>query len=112
MLIYDGEELAGLVDLDTVRGADADYGWVSLLYLREEYRGRGLGVQLLGRAVSKYRKLGRRAIRLNVAQENTAARAFYRANEFAELSRTPGANGGLLLLEKKLRGSADGYGAV
>ncbi len=106
MLLYEGEKPAGLVDLDTERGAHAGYGWVSLLYLRPEYRGRGLGVQLLGRAVAKYRRLGRTAVRLNVAGDNAPARAFYAANEFEELSRTPGISAELLLLEKKLRGNA------
>ena len=67
-----------------------------------EYRGRGLGVQLLGRAVTKYRKLGRRSVRLHVAEDNKAALAFYRANGFTELSRAPGAETELLLMEKKL----------
>ena len=108
MLLYEGETLAGLIDLDTERGSHADYGWVSLFYLRPEYRGRGLGVQLLGRAVAKYRSLGRSAIRLHVAEDNAAARAFYQANEFEELSRSPGASAKLLLMEKKLRGNPHG----
>ena len=102
LLLYDGEDFAGLVDLDTERGRHAGYGWVSLLYLRPEYRGRGLGVQLLGRAVAKYRRLGRRSIRLNVASDNPRALAFYRANGFEELSRAPGAKAELLLVEKSL----------
>lgn len=35
--------------MDTRRGAHAQYGWISLLYLREDYRGRGFGIQLLAR---------------------------------------------------------------
>ena len=108
MLLYDGEKLAGLVDLDTERGRHANYGWVSLFYLTPEYRGRGLGVQLLGRAVAKYRSLGRIAIRLHVAEDNEMARAFYRANEFEELSQSAGSQARLLLMEKKLRGNAHG----
>ena len=108
-LLYEEENFAGLIDLDTARGAHADYGWISLLYLRPEYRNRGLGVQLLGRAVAKYRKLGRRAIRLHVAEDNKAAVAFYRANGFEELSRVPGAQAPLLLMEKKLMRHADDY---
>ncbi len=102
MLLYEGETLAGLIDLDTERGRHAGYGWVSLLYLTPEYRGRGLGVQLLGRVVTKYKLLGRRAVRLHVAEDNRAARAFYLANEFEELSRTSGVESRLLLMEKKL----------
>ena len=96
-----------LLDLDTGRGSHAGYGWISLLYLCPEYRYRGLGVQLLGRAVAKYRRLGRRSIRLHVAEDNTAALAFYRANGFEELSREPGAHAPLLLMEKTLRRLSD-----
>ncbi len=103
MLLYDGETLAGLVDLDTARGRHLDYCWVSLLYLRPEYRGRGLGVQLLGRAVAKAHALGCSALRLHVAEDNLPALAFYRANGFTPLSRTPSANAPLLLMEKPLR---------
>ena len=102
MLLYEGETFAGLIDLDTKRGEHAGYGWITLLYLCPEYRNRRLGVQLLGRAVAKYRKLGRSAIRLHVAEDNKAALAFYRANGFTELSHTPGAQGTLLLMEKRL----------
>ena len=108
MLLYEGEKFAGLIDLDTERGRHADYGWVTLFYLRPEYRGRSLGVQLLGRAVAKYRRLGRGAIRLHVSDDNGMAKAFYRANEFEELSRAPGSGAPLLLMEKKLRGDPHG----
>jgi len=108
MLLYEGENFAGLLDLDTGRGEHANYGWVSLLYLCPEYRGRGLGVQLLGRAVAKYRGMGRRAIRLHVAEDNAPALAFYRANAFEELSRTAGAQAELLLMEKSLGRFHDG----
>ncbi len=107
MLLYENENFAGLLDLDTGRGSHAGYGWISLLYLCPEYRYRGLGVQLLGRAVAKYRRLGRRSIRLHVAEDNTAALAFYRANGFEELSREPGAHAPLLLMEKTLRRLSD-----
>ena len=108
-LLYSGEDFAGLIDLDTQRGAHIGCGWVSLLYLRPEYRSRGLGVQLLGRAVAKYRRLGRRAIRLNVASDNPHALAFYQANGFKELSRAPGAKAELLLMEKSLGRRGDEY---
>ncbi len=107
MLLYENEHFAGLLDLDTGRGDLAGYGWISLLYLCPEYRGRGIAVQLLGRAVAKYRSLGRRAIRLHVAEDNAAALRFYRANGFEELSREPGLHAPLLLMEKKLRSLHD-----
>ena len=102
--LYYQDEPAGLVDLDTERGAGAGYGWISLLYLKPEYRGLGCGVQLLGRAVLLYTALGRRALRLHVAEENTAAVSFYRKVGFETLSWENNSLGRLLLMEKKLEG--------
>ena len=104
--VYDGERPAGLLDLDTRRGANINCGWISLLYLAPEYRGRGLGVQLLGRAVVKYRRLGRRALRLQAAEDNAAAISFYRKYGFEALSWTAGSHGRIWLMEKDLRGIA------
>ena len=99
MLVED--EPIGLVDMDTRRGAYAGYGWLSLLYLRPEYRHRGYGIQVLGRVYRKYQELGRKSLRLNVAVSNTDARAFYAREGFAVLGRESGTDG-LLLLEKRL----------
>ena len=62
------------------------------------------GVQLLGRAVLLYTALGRRALRLHVAEENTAAVSFYRKAGFETLSWENNSLGRLLLMEKKLEG--------
>lgn len=102
--LYYEDEPAGLLDLDTRRGSHAGYGWISLLYLEPEFRGRGCGIQLLSRAMLKYEQLGRRALRLHVAEENRAAVKFYQRWGFNELSSEPGSSGRLLLMEKKLGG--------
>ena len=104
--VYNGEDFAGLLDLDTRRSAHADVGWITLLYLTPEFRGRGLGVQLLGRAVVKYRRLGRRVLRLQAAEDNAAAISFYRKYGFTALSWTAGSHGRVWLMEKDLRGIA------
>ena len=100
--LYYKDEPAGLVDLDTARGAHAGYGWISLLYLTPEFRGRGCAVQLLGRAVFHYTGLGRHALRLHVAEDNKPAVEFYKRNGFQLLSWEDNAAGRLLLMEKSL----------
>lgn len=102
MKLYYKDEPAGLVDLDTARGAHAGYGWISFLYLKPEYRGRGCGVQLIGRAIFLYDRLGRHSLRLHVAEDNKTAVDFYRKNGFQVLSWEDNAAGRLLLMEKKL----------
>ena len=103
-----GGEDAGLLDLDTRRGAHAHYGWISLLYVSPAYRGRGCGIQLLGRAALRYKELGRRALRLHVAESNETAMAFYRRWGFETLSAERTELGRLLLMEKKLGGPRHG----
>ena len=97
--IYDGEKSAGLLDLDSRRGAHADYGWISLLYLEEPWRGQGLGVQLLGRALMHYSVMGRRSVRLQVAEDNARALRFYEKHGFRRLSHERGRFGKLYLME-------------
>lgn len=103
--IYAEDDPAGLVDMDTQRGAHAGYGWLSLLYLKPEYRRLGLGIQILGRAIMHYRGLGRRALRLHVAEDNLPALAFYERWGFEKLSCEEGSLGRLWLMEKKIGGA-------
>ena len=98
-----GDETVGLVDLDTQRGRYAGYGWLSLLYLKPEYRCKGCGIQLLARAYRHYAVLGRKRLRLNVDAANEIARHFYRREGFREIGR----EGTLLLLEKELEARHD-----
>lgn len=101
---YDGEESVGLMDMDTARYAEEGIGWISLIYLRPDYRNQGYGVQLLARAIKKYSDLGRTRLQLNVAEGNKAALAFYKKQGFEETGHKDNELGRLLLLEKKLGG--------
>ena len=100
--ICNGEESVGLVDLDPERDERNGAGWISLLYLKEEYRNSGYGIQLLARAIIFYKSLGRRSLRLQVAEENAVARAFYEREGFREIGKQKGLRGSLLLMEKAI----------
>ena len=106
-IIYNKDEPVGLIDMDTSRGAHAQYGWISLLYLREDYRSRGFGIQLLARPLRDYADMQRNALRLLVSSDNERALKFYKRCGFRQLSTQPGAAGELLLMERKLGGSRD-----
>ena len=67
LVLLDGDKPVGLVDLDPLRASEEGCGWLSLLYLIPEYRGKGYGIQALGRAVVGFRTQGRRALRLLAA---------------------------------------------
>ena len=97
-----GDELAGVVELDTNRFFREGVGWITLLYLTPEMRRRGLAPQLLGHAVSVYRALGRKALRLHVSVNNPTAIAFYERNGFHQLRQEQGVVAPLLLMEMPL----------
>lgn len=99
---YSGDIPAGILDLDVKHGEHAGYGWISLLYLQPEFRNRGYGIQALARAIMLYHQLGRKSIRLHVAESNEIAVKFYEKYGFRILSSEPGANGALYLMERSL----------
>lgn len=100
MKVMSGETPAGILELDPRRGKDEGCGWVSLLYLRPEFRGKGFGVQLIGCAAAYFASKGRRAVRLHVAVTNTHAIDFYRHFGFTELGTEPGVASDQLLMER------------
>ena len=99
--VWYGDEFAGILALDELRGEHHGYGWVSFLYLREEMRGKGYGIQLIGEAVSRFRQLGRSRLRLCTAPGNSAL-GFYEHAGFHLCGKEPGALEPLLLLEKEI----------
>ena len=100
-LIYLEKEPAGLVDLDPERGSADGAGWISLLYLKDGYRGKGYGIQLLARAISFFHDRSR--LQLQVAESNLPALAFYTREGFRTVSETKSPNGKLLVLERPLK---------
>ncbi len=95
-----GDTFAGVLQLDLDEEAEQSVGRVPFLYMTPETRSRGLGVQLVGQAVSVYRKLGRRYLRLRCAPENEHAQMFYRALGFRKTGEVPGGTGTLDTMEK------------
>jgi ribosomal protein S18 acetylase RimI-like enzyme len=59
-------------------------GWVSDLYVRERFRGRGIGRALLAATIAEWRLRGGHQVMLEVAHERTAARRLYEAAGFRE----------------------------
>ena len=96
-----GDRLAGLLQLDLDRWAEEGVGYIPFVYMTPEFRRRGLGVQLIGQAVSTCRPLGRDRLRLRCAPENGVAQRFYQKYGFVKLDETTGPGGVPLdLLEK------------
>jgi GNAT superfamily N-acetyltransferase len=57
-------------------------GWVSDLFVRGRYRGRGIGSMLLGAVLAEWRLRGGHQVMLEVGTDRTVARALYEATGF------------------------------
>lgn len=99
--VYRCNELIGIVEMDTRRGKNAGYGWISLICLREKWRGRGLGIQPLGKAICRFQQMGRTSLRLYVSSENRHALGFYEHYGFERINTVAGSVAPLYLMEKK-----------
>lgn len=97
-----GRESVGVLELDPRHARETGAGWISLLYLVPEHRGKGLGVQLIGQAVSVFRAQGREKLRLVCAQDNLAAQRLYERHGFRKIGQEDGAFAPLNLLEKDI----------
>ncbi len=95
-----GDAFVGILQMDWQRDAEQRLGWIPLLYIAPEYRGRGLGVQLLGQAVSVYRSMGRQFLRLCCPPEGGRAEKFFRSHGFYPVDESPDGAGRLDILEK------------
>ena len=100
MVAMQGSKLAGILQLDLRRDADKAIGGIPFFYMMPDARAKGLGIQLLGQAVSTYRPLGRQHLRLRCAPENERARRFYERYGFRKVGEEPGGLGTLDVLEK------------
>ena len=96
------DKIAGVLQLDVGRDAEEKVGYVPFLYLKPEYRCKGIGVQLIGQAVCTYRAMGREKLRLRCAPDNGLAQRFYKRNGFHTVGMAPGARVPLELLEKEI----------
>ena len=100
--VYAGDTPCGMLELSPNKGASEGAGHITLLFLERDYRDRGLGVQLLGQAVSYYRGLGRKFLRLHVSDSNIKAYKFYTSWGFVKADTEPDSFGETYVMEKPL----------
>ncbi len=100
MQVMMGDHPVGLLQLNMRRDAEKGVGGIPFFYMLPEFRKKGLGVQLLGQAISTYRPMGRKYLRLHCAPDNELAQRFYKRYGFKKIGEEPGAVGSLDILEK------------
>ncbi len=99
---FSGDNFAGIIELDPRRMEKQGAGWISFCYVTESLRGYGYGPQLMGHAISYYRRAGRQALALHVAQCNNRAVHFYEKLDFKHVATEEGILSPLLLMEKSI----------
>ena len=87
---YLQETPVGLVAFDQERERESRCGWITWLAVRESWRGRGYGVQLLGQAVMHYRPLGRDRLRIELPADDETAERFCREYGFVSIAGKSG----------------------
>ena len=60
------DEPVGIIGLDTLREENRKVGWISYIHVIPHRRGKTFGTQLLGQAVSDFRKLKRRKLHMEL----------------------------------------------
>jgi probable phosphoglycerate mutase len=83
---------AGVVELSPARYLSENVGYISYLGMENSERGKALGVQLIGYAVSYYRQKKRSRLRLSVPPENESALRFFQKYGFRETSEPVNGN--------------------
>lgn len=95
-----GEEPVGILQMDLQRGEEKGFGYIPFVYMDRAHRKKGLGVQLIGQAVSTFRPLGRQYLRLRCAPDNEVAQRFYHKYGFTKIGEEQGSRVPLDILQK------------
>lgn len=93
---------AGLIEMDFEAYAKDMIGFIPFYYVDSAHRKQGLGIQLLGQAISTFRKMGRTKLRLRCAPENETAYRFYCRHGFQKIGMAQDSVIPLYLMERKI----------
>ena len=102
MVAMNGDEIAGLLQMDLERYAEANAGYIPFYYMNQKFRHHGLGIQLIGQAVATFRPMGRTKLRLRCSPDNALAQRFYLRNGFTDIGPATDSAVPLRLMEKEI----------
>ena len=92
--------IVGILQLNPEQYATDGAGMISFFYILPEYRGQGLGAQMIGQAISTYRPMGRDKLRLICGEDNKNAKRFYERYGFKEVAGRSTEYGKVHIMEK------------
>ena len=101
-MAYDEDKPAGLIQFSEDNNRRDPAGHINFCYLSPDYRCKGMGIQLIGQAVSHFRKRGFNKVRLCVSQRNQIACRFYQRMGFKMTGLTQGCFDMLAIMERPL----------
>ncbi len=93
-------EVCGVLQLDMTRYGGENCGYIAFFYLMPHLRGQGVSIQLLGAAISAFRKMGATTLRLRCAPYNQRAQRFYQTHGFVKIGEEENSPVPLDILEK------------
>ncbi|MBQ1352121.1 MAG: GNAT family N-acetyltransferase [Oscillospiraceae bacterium] len=94
------DSVAGILQLELRTDAKENAVWIPFYYMMPDFRGKHIGVQLLGQATSVCRAIGRSYLHLRVSSVNTCAQQFYQKYGFRVVGEEMGSFAPLHIMEK------------
>jgi ribosomal protein S18 acetylase RimI-like enzyme len=89
-IIYIVETQGKVVGMGMLRKLEDRVGEIKRMYIRQQYRGRGLGKMLLNKLMAKAEEFGYSTLRLDTADFMTVAQSIYRSVGFKEIDEYVG----------------------
>jgi GNAT superfamily N-acetyltransferase len=86
LLAMEGKDAAGLICMRRIR---ADIGEIKRMYVRPEFRGKGIGRQLVDNLIAEARAIGYPRMRLDSTRFMVEAHSLYRSAGFKEIEEYP-----------------------
>jgi GNAT superfamily N-acetyltransferase len=86
LLAMEGKNAAGLICMRRIR---ADTGEIKRMYVRPDFRGRGIGRRLVDSLILEAREIGYPRLRLDSTRFMAEAHALYRSAGFVEIGEYP-----------------------
>ena len=100
LCVMQADKIAGFLEMDLERDKEEGVGFIYFYYMTPEIRDHHMGIQLLGQAISTFRPLGRKKIRLRCAEGNEHGMHFYLKHGFVPIGPAPDSKVPLVLMEK------------
>ena len=95
-------EIGGIIAINTLENRDTEIGEMGGTCILEKFRGFGFGPQLIGNAVSVYRRMGKKMLQATPAKHNPGAANFYQRNGFEPVGEYTDECGEFFILRRNI----------